>query len=461
MNVKLKYTINDPYDLNLICARGIDNPNSFLFPTKVHLSSPHDLDNIDRAVDLVGECQGCRSLIVVDSDCDGNCAAAIFTNYMQCLFPDWILDPIVHERKGHGLSDIEERVDLDDYSLVVLPDAGSNDDEYFLRHLNTRFLVLDHHLRESDKPIPENVIIVNNQISQNYKNKALSGAGVTWQFCRAMDERYGYNYAEQFYDLVAVAIIGDVMDLTTPENRFLVTRGLQHFTNGFLKILIDNAAFNLGKVITPMGIAFYIVPAINSMCRMGSLDEKMRMFQAFVNPHLQVICHKRGVAAGTQIDVAIESARECTNTKAKQKRLQEKMAALCEQQIIENDLLKNKVLIINLDENFEDMPSEMNGLTATKLSNDYGHPTLIGRVNDQGEFKGSIRGLSTIDMPPFKEFLLSSGLFTLVEGHNNAAGFEIPASKIEQLTEWCNEQLKSVDLNSKTWMVDFEVSGKT
>lgn len=96
------------------------------------------------------------------------------------------------------------------------------------------------------------------------------------------------------------------------------------------------------------------------------------------------------------------------------------MAELCAQQILENDLTNNKIITIILDENFDSMPSEMNGLTATKIANDYGHPTLIGRIGHDGCLRGSIRGLSTIDMPPFKDFLQSSGMFTMLEGHQLA-----------------------------------------
>ena len=458
MNVKLKYNIPGPsYAANLIMERGID-PNILLFPNEAHLASPFDLENMQQAVDAVLHHVGAPTLVVVDSDCDGNCAAAIFINYIREVFPQWKIDFVVHERKGHGLEDIAESIDLDEYALIVLPDAGSNDDIYFTSHEYTDFVILDHHLRTCPVFEHDNAVLVNNQWSSNYANKALSGAGVTWQFCRAMDKHLNLELANKYMDLAAVAIIGDVMNITTPENNYIISTGLKSITNHFLKLLVDNASFKLGNTLTPMGIAFYIVPLINSMCRMGTVDEKERMFLSFIDPHFQVECHKRGVAAGTKIDVATESVRECTNTKAKQSRTQTKMAELCEKQIIEDELLANKILTIVLDETFDDMPSEMNGLTATKLSNDYGHPTLIGRVNSDGMLRGSIRGLSTIDMPPLKVFLNDSGMFEYLEGHDNAAGFSIPYSKLEQFHAWANEQLKDVDLNTKMWMVDFDIS---
>ena len=418
MNVKLKYEINAPYKENLIRARGIEDVDGFLMPSPSNLQDPRALGaaEMQLAKEWIDEYQGCPALTVVDSDCDGFCASTILLNYLKDLFPTWDIDFFTHSKKQHGLEDVVEELDLDEYQLVFLPDAGSNDDEYFERFPNTKFIILDHHLRSIEEHWPTNATIINNQIAAGYKNKSLSGAGVTWQFCRYLDEEYGENYASKYNDLAAVAIIGDVMDITTPENRYIIDNGISKFNNVFLKLLRDNAAFNLGDTLTPIGIAFYIVPMINSMCRMGTAEEKERLFLAFYNPTFQVECHKRGVAKGTMIDVAIESVRECTNAKARQKKMQTQMAELCEKQIVENNLDENKIMIIQLNEEFEDMPSEMNGLTATKLANDYGHPVIIGRVNSDGFLRGSMRGLSTIDMPPLKEFFINSGLFEYVEG---------------------------------------------
>ena len=463
MNVKLKYEISAPYKDNLIRARGISDVEQFLLPSTSHLQEPHYLGTkteMETAKNWIEEHQGCAALTVVDSDCDGFCASTILLNYLKDVYPNWEIDFFTHSKKQHGLEDVVHELDLDEYELVFLPDAGSNDDEYFAQYPNTKFIILDHHLRSIEGPCPDNAVIINNQVATEYKNKSLSGAGVTWQFCRYLDYELDVEYADQYTDLAAVAIIGDVMDITTLENRYIIDQGIHNFKNTFLKLLRDNAAYSLGGSVTPIGIAFYIVPMINSMCRMGTADEKERLFLAFSNPTFQVPCHKRGVAAGTMIDVAIESVRECTNAKARQKKMQTQMAELCEKQIIENGLDENKIMIIQLDDEFEDMPSEMNGLTATKLANDYGHPVIIGRVNNDGYLRGSMRGLSTIDMPPLKEFFISSGLFEYVEGHNLAAGVSIPRSKLGAFTAWANEQLKDVQMDSKTWFVDFKMKAK-
>ena len=461
MNIRLRNKhIEKNYAEELLKWRGVVNIDSFLNPTIEMLQSPLYLDNIEQGGDLISKInRDDKILIVVDCDVDGYCSSAIIYNWLKENIKEHsTIDFITHYGKQHGLEDIVERVCLDNYTIVIIPDASTNDDKYFQDYPNVKFLILDHHDRtESIENVPSNAIIINNQISKEYKNKSLCGAGVTWQFCRYLDATLTHNeyFSDGMIDLVAVATIADMMDITVLENRYIIEAGLKSINNLFLKTLIDKQAFSLGSgPLTPTGVAFYIAPLINAMCRSGAPQERDRMFLAFADGELLVPSNKRG-AAGTSEKVAIESARECTNAKSRQTKAQEKMTERATIQILNNNLLANKILTIVLDESFDDIPNEINGLSATKISNHYGLPTLVGRVNKDGEYKGSIRGLPTIDMPPLKEFLLSSGFFTFCEGHDNAAGFGMKISKLDKFHEWANEKLSHVGLEGSLWEVDF------
>ena len=458
INVNLKYKAEPTVD-GILTARGIHDVDAFLNPTEDNLNSPLLLGQslCEKAYEWIKEYSDGKMLLVIDSDCDGYCSSAIFYQYMKKVYPNCDLTYIAHEGKQHGLEDIVKILDLDEYSLVFVPDGGTNDDNYFRSHPNTHFIILDHHEKSSLHECPENAVIINNQLADNYPNKALCGTGVTWQFCRYMDSQIGEEYAQEFADLVAVATIADIMNLTTIENRYILHYGLANIKNTFIQHLYDNAAFKIGKELTPIGVAFYMAPMINAMCRMGSIEEKYRMFLALINPYELVDCNKRG-AKGTQVAVVTESVRECTNAKSRQQRMQEKVAELCNKKIIEDDLLSNKIITIVLDETFDKVPTEMNGVSAIAVAKEYDHPVLIGRVNSNGNYSGSIRGLETINMPILKEFLLSSGLFNYVEGHGLAAGFEIPYSKLDKFHQWANEQLKDVSMGEKTWQVDYQLN---
>lgn len=198
---------SENYVDNLLKARGVENVEDYLRPTEKYLQSPLDLKNIRIAAALYIRVvsNGGRVLIVVDSDNDGYTSAAIIYQYTKRFNPKCEVDYWLHEGKQHGLQDhIEKLLDENcEYDLIILPDSSSNDAEYhdMLDEIHIPCLILDHHL--TDVKLSDNAIVVNNQLSPNYKNKELTGAGVVYQFCRFVDSLIGQEWANDYLDLAA------------------------------------------------------------------------------------------------------------------------------------------------------------------------------------------------------------------------------------------------------------------
>ena len=183
-----------------------------------------------------------------------------------------------------------EKLQEKEYCAILVPDAGSNDSQYAIK-LNVPILVLDHHILEDDY-LANNLILINNQVSEKYVNKNLSGAGVTWQFCRALDEVFNINYSKELIDLAALGIDADMMSMLSYENQYIIQTGFKNINNFFFKVLIDKQSYSMNNKITPITVAFYIVPMINAMIRVGSMDEKERLFLAFIDGEKLVPCNK-------------------------------------------------------------------------------------------------------------------------------------------------------------------------
>lgn len=384
------------YVKSLLLSRGVSDVDAFLHPTREYLQPPSRLKGIAAGAGLylrVAQNDASRILIVVDSDCDGYTSAAIIYHYTRRLNPNCQVDFWLHEGKQHGLQDHIERL-MDEnyqYDLIILPDSSSNDAHYhdMLEEVHTPCLILDHHL--TDVKMSYNAVVVNNQLSPDYTNKDLTGAGVVYQFCRYLDELTGNNWADDYMDLAALGIIGDMGSVLDMENRYIITHGLCRINNSFFHALLEKQAYSITRLmapsweeimkkITPISIAFYIVPLINGMVRIGSMEEKERMFLAFVNGDMMVPSGKRG-AKGTMERVDVESARECANAKARQDKA--KLAAVdkLEQKIFKYDLLENKVLFVRLEDD-DKFPSELNGLIAMQLAAKYKRPTIVARLNE-------------------------------------------------------------------------------
>ena len=377
----MKYNlINDnftsDYAVNLMRSRGIADLEQYKAPSREFLSSPTNLKNIAAAAGLYIRVvtQGGRVLIVVDSDNDGYTSAAIIYQYTKRVNPNIELEYWLHNGKQHGLADhIDKLMDADhQYDLIILPDSSSNDAKYhdMLEEIHIPCLILDHHL--TDEKLSYNAIVVNNQLSPNYENKELTGAGVVYQFCRYVDSLYGRNWADDYLDLAAWGIIGDMGSVLDMENRYIIYKGLskEYIKNDFLKCLLNKQAYSItGKMgatwddivekVNPISIAFYIVPLVNAMIRVGTMPEKERLFMAFIDGSQMVPCNKRG-AKGTMERVDIESTRECVNAKSKQDKTKLEAVERLEAKIFKHDLLENKVLFVRLEDT-ERFPSELNG----------------------------------------------------------------------------------------------------
>ena len=456
--------IKSNYGAEVLYARGVQEVEEFLNPTIVQLQDANALDNIQKAARIaydVVKANGHIALIV-DCDVDGYTSSAIVYQYLKCLNPDLEIDYYLHSGKQHGLEDIMENLEGKDYSLLIIPDAGSNDSHYIDR-LNIPTIVIDHHILE-DETTTHLMTLVNNQTSPNYTNKNLSGAGMAYQFCVVLDDVAGANYANEFIDLAALGVCGDMMSGLEPENQYLWREGFSNVKNFFFQTLMRKQAYSItGQVapsdeeimvkLTPISVAFYIVPLINAMIRVGTMAEKERLFLAFIDGERLVPCNKRG-AKGTMEKVAIESTRECTNAKKHQDDQKKDVAEALEIKIHKHGLLDNKVLFIRLDDD-DVFPSELNGLVCMQLSQKYKRPTILARLNNEGFIRGSARGLNKSEVASFKDFLGESGMFEYTVGHDNAFGISILNSKLSDFHNYANEKLANVNFGENVYEVQF------
>ena len=445
------------YGENLLKARGVDNVDLFLMPDTSCLQSPLALNNIEEGAQLLIDVIDKRGkiLLVVDSDTDGFTSAAIIYQYIHRIDESIKIDYLLHEGKQHGLEDHIHKImeSGETYDLIILPDSSSNDLKYHeqLKDISLPCLVLDHHL--TDVEISSNAIVINNQLSPEYVNKELTGAGVVYQFCRYLDGKYDVDYAKDYIDLAALGIIGDMGSMLTLENRYFAVHGLSDINNFLFKTILDKQSFSTGGKVNPITVAFYVVPLINAMIRVGTMEEKTRLFEAFIDGTKKIPSNKRG-AKGILEYAAIESVRECTNARSRQNKILEDATFNLEAKVHKYGLLENKVLLVRLDDE-DDFPSVLNGLVAMRLAAKFKKPTIVARLNSEGYVRGSARAVSNSPLPNLKSFFMDSGFFEYAMGHEGAHGISIPNKNLGDFHSWANQQLKDVDFGEGTFDVNF------
>lgn len=420
MKYKLINKPNDKFSTieQILFNRGISEKD---IPAYLHTSddviNSYSLlgDNIRIAAEVLKAAinDNATMFVPIDSDYDGYSSAALFLNYLYNVVPTYVENNVTwwhHEGKQHGLKDC---IDLaKTFDIVVCLDAASNDYEEhkILREMGIPVICCDHH--EAEK-ISEDAIVINNQLS-DYPNKSFSGVGITWQFCRYLDDYiFHTNHAEKYYDLVAIGNCADMMSLKSIETKHLINKGLSddYVKNPFLYYMAQKNAYSLGNHITPIGAAFYIVPFVNAVTRSGTQQEKELIFDAMLNfkAFNIVPSTKRGCKGQTE-KLVEQAVRTATNVKARQTREQDKAMELLEKRIETENMLDHAVLLFLLNQG--EIASGLAGLVANKLMAKYQRPCCILTLTtgeDGDFFSGSARGYSKSGIESFKEICESFG----------------------------------------------------
>lgn len=457
----------------------INKINDYLYTSDADVAPPEALDQSklrQAAAALVStiSTQG-KTLVIVDSDCDGFTSSAILINYLHDFFPSWVetkLNYIFHEGKQHGLSDHIQNILKQNYNLVIIPDAGSNDSTEctFLFKQGTKTIVLDHHLCDIKNP---DAIVINNQLS-DYPNKDFSGAGVVWQFCRYLDKLLHESKADDYLDLVALGNCADMMSMTSIETKHIINKGFQNLKNPFFASLAKKNEYSMKNKVNHMSVAFYIAPYVNAICRSGTIEQKKLVFKSMLKHQAfkEVLSTKRGHLLGEKEQLVEQAMRVVTNVKNRQTKAQDAGLATIENMIEEQNLLSHKVLLFLLEPGQVDR--NIAGLIANKIMAKYQRPVcLLTKVTEFSEdvppweesheegvvsYQGSARGCEKVGIVDFKSICAETGVTMYQTGHPNAFGLGILEQNIPAFIQKTDAAL--VDMKDEAiYYVDYIYDG--
>ena len=443
----------------VLVNRGIpaEEVNHYLHTTDDDVIAPSTITNIKEGAKMLVShiAQNHKVMVQIDSDCDGFTSAAVLINYLNRLFPGFVQNNVFyrpHTNKAHGI--IPETVPSD-VKLVIAPDSSSNEFEIHeeLHNRGVDVLVIDHH---NTTHYSEYACVINNQMD-DYPTKSLSGVGMVYKFCSYLDQLLHVDYADQYLDLVALGILADVMDLRDFETRYLVDKGLANIRNPFLRGMVTKQAFQLKDRVTPHGISFYIAPGVNAITRVGTVEEKLMLFESMLEfrAYEQIPSTKRGCKGQSETRVE-QACRNCTNIRNRQNKARDASLEIIERIIEEKNLLENQVLAVKL-EGKNESNRNITGLIANQLMGRYQRPVLLlnRTVHDEDPdnvyvtWDGSGRNANGTDLTNFQEFLNESGYFEFAEGHDNAFGVSIRDEYFADFIKYANEKLKDVDFSPK------------
>lgn len=381
------------------------------------LRDPYLLPDMEAAVERVVEAirNGDNILVHGDGDADGICSAALVSCALESLGADGFCHVPCRLSDGFGLTaDTIDRAKELGVSLIITTDCGTESFEAAERAYDDIHLVItDHHEPCADGSIPECTAVVNpKRLDSTYPFPHLSGTGVAFKLMHAVYERLGVDPAGYLPHLLEYVGIGTVADCVsmTGENRALVAMACEQLSQtrkaGFIELM--KAASIRGNVDTT-AIGYYLAPWINSSARFGKPELA-----------LQLLLESRSARAK-------ELAGQLKLLNDERKIAQENLLSLVIT-TLPDDPYEHPILLA-AGENWH---PGLIGLVAGKLASEFGKPSFVCSINENGNAKGSCRaGTPYINVLGLLD--TCSDILTRYGGHAAAAGLELPAQYLPEL----------------------------
>ena len=239
------------------------------------------------------------------------------------------------------------------------------------------------------------------------------------------------------------------MDTSDYETRYFIQQGIlqENLVNPFLKILVKktgvDVAGDFDRYIYPIDVSFKIAPLVNALLRLGTVEEKEKLFTCFISPE-EDLSTRKGICKEV---INIMQGYKESQDEEKQKLLEDVSNTISQED------LDCPVLIVDATELVSN--TEIVGLTAMNLASKYKRPVMMGTQNTRkGTLGGSLRVNNGFPDLNFRDTIVKSGLVPFVQGHQQAAGFSFPLSNKEKLQQYFKNTYGNEILQSEH-IVDF------
>ena len=404
------------------------------------------MKDMDRAVDILKEKieEGKKIRVIGDYDIDGVNATYILQQGLAGLGADVDTDIPDRIKDGYGLNQmLIDRALEDDVDTIITCDNGiaAMNEIAYGKEQGMTIVVTDHHevpyLEENGEKKyllpPADAVVDPHRADCEYPFKGLCGAAVAYKLVEVLyrvsgkSEQEVEHLQESLMENVAIATIGDVMDLVG-ENRVFVKKGLELLKttkNEGLHALMQCTGVDTANLNT-YHIGFVIGPCINAG---GRLDTAKRALEL-----LNASNRREAVTLAADLKELNDSRKEMTEEGVEE----------AVRQIESSSWKDDQVLVVYLPECHESIA----GIIAGRIKERYYRPTFVLTKGETG-VKGSGRSIEAYDM--FAEMSRCRELFTKFGGHKLAAGLSLEEEKVEVFRKRINElaDLTEEDLQMK------------
>ncbi len=424
------------------------NMEKFLNPELLDFKNPFDFENMDKIIDKIIEVHQTAGRIFIygDYDVDGISGTSFLVRFFREINYD--VDYYIPNRSESEYGVSRENIDYfykNNGKLVITVDTGYNtmEDVKYARSLGMDVIVTDHH-KTVKESFDDEILYLNPKLSQNYKFKSLSGAGVAFKLAQGICIRLNLDMGliYKYLDIVMIGTIADVVPMID-ENRIIIKNGLKIIKNTKVKglgYLLNYLRLNR-KDVTTTDVSYYISPLINSLGRVGTSKVGADFFIK-------------------EDDFDLYNIIEDMKTLNKERRNLEKFIYDDAMKKIHRtglDIREVPVLILSSPK----WHSGVIGVVSSRLSLKFNKPVIL--IAFEGEYgKASCRSVANISI--FNLLADVKHLLVRYGGHDLAAGFVIHKNKLNDLKEYLInntpkiENKLAVTKNNDLIEYDFDIS---
>lgn len=421
---------------------GDDAIEKYLNGTIADLYDGMLMKDMDKAVAVLGEKikENAKIRIIGDYDIDGIQSTYILLEGFRMLGADVDSDIPDRMRDGYGLNrNLIDRALEADVDTIITCDNGiaAAEEIAYAKSMGMTIVVTDHHEVPYTEIgagrryiLPEADAVVDpKQEDCTYPFKGLCGAAVAYKLVEALMEAMGKDAEDADYlmENVAIATIGDVMDLVD-ENRIFVKQGLdmlKRTENLGLKALMECTGVNVDK-LSPYHIGFVIGPCMNASGRLDTAKRALELLEAKKVAEADLLAGDLKALNDSRKDMTAQAVEEAFIQ-------------------VENSELKDAdVLVVYLPECHESLA----GIVAGRIREKYYRPVFVLTKGAEG-LKGSGRSIETWHM--YEGLNRVKHLLSKFGGHKMAAGLSMPEENLEQFRKEINEKsgITPENLNEK------------
>ncbi|MBO0861512.1 MAG: single-stranded-DNA-specific exonuclease RecJ [Chloracidobacterium sp.] len=438
--------------LRCLINRGLtsaDEVRKFLEPDFIdNLHSPFLLRDMELAAERLRRAIRDREriMIVTDFDVDGTTSSVILSHTLRLLGVGDLISCYIPDRftEGYGLSrEIVERAAAEGYQIIVTADIGikSHAEARMARELGIDLIICDHHLPDGEDVPAEAfaVLCPKGSSGVDYPNKHLAACGVSLKLADALLTGREKRAAilSSLAKLTAIGTIADMVDLSANENRAIVAHGLwslnQRSNNPGLRALLKLSHVN--TPITAYDVGFKIGPRINAAGRIAHADSVLALFNARTDDEAIKIAFKLDAMNAQRqhvqsvlfdkLKASIENRRSISDPNSGSDP--------------ESDF--DRILVFAGAE-AEGFHRGVIGIVCSKIVEMTGRPTFICSIDEEGIAHGSARSINGFHLVESLDSI--SDALIKYGGHPMAAGFTLPAAKIEEMRHRLNRHAAEI-----------------